>query len=59
MLGRLRYLAEDLITGSLMLSAIGSQLTYSAILRLLTILEKKIFRICPDPGWGQGGGWGG
>ena len=46
MLGWLRYFTEDLITGSLMLSQIGSQLTYSAILRLLTILEKKVFRIC-------------
>ena len=36
----------DLITGSLILSKIGSQLGYSAILRLLTILEKKLFRIC-------------
>ena len=36
----------DLITGSLMLSEIGSQLAYSAILRLLAILEKKVFRIC-------------
>ena len=36
----------DLTTGSLMLSEIGSQLAYSAILWLLTILEKKLFRIC-------------
>ena len=36
----------DLITGSLMLFETGSQLVYSAILRLLTILEKKVFRIC-------------
>ena len=36
----------DLITGSLMLSEIGSQVAYSAILRLLTILEKEVFRIC-------------
>ena len=47
-----------------MLSAIGSQLTYSAILRLLTILEKKVFRICPvvtgaDPREQGGGGGGG
>ena len=36
----------ELITGSLMLSEIGWQLAYSEILRLLTILEKKVFRIC-------------
>ena len=35
----------DVITGSFMFSEIGSQLVYSAILRLLTILEKRIFRI--------------
>ena len=29
-----------------MLSEIGSQLAYSGILRLLTILEKKVSRIC-------------
>ena len=46
MLGWLRYFTMDLITGSLMLSEIGSQLAHSAILRLLTILEKKVFRIC-------------
>ena len=33
MLGWLRHFAMDLITGSLMLSEIGSQLAYSAILR--------------------------
>ena len=33
------------MTGSLMLSEIASQLTYSAILRLPTVLEKKVFRI--------------
>ena len=32
-------------SGSLMLSEIGSQLAYSAILRLPKILEKKVFRI--------------
>ena len=40
------YFTMDLITGSLMLSEIGSQLAYSGILRLLTILEKKVSRIC-------------
>ena len=35
----------NLIIGCLMLSEIGSQLAYCAILRLLTILEKKVFRI--------------
>ena len=46
MLRWLRYLTIDLITGSLILSEIGSQLAYSTILRLLTILEKKVSRIC-------------
>ena len=45
-LGWLRYFTTDLINGSLILSEIGSQLAYYAILRLLTILEKKVFRIC-------------
>ena len=36
----------ELITESLMLSEIRLQLAYSAILKLLTILEKKVFRIC-------------
>ena len=35
----------ELITESLMLSEIRLQLAYSAILKLLTILEKKVFRI--------------
>ena len=43
--GWLRYFAMDVITGSFMFSEIGSQLLYSAILRLLTILEKRVFRI--------------
>ena len=43
--GWLRYITMDVITGSFMFSEIGSQLVYSAILRLLTILEKRIFRI--------------
>ena len=46
MLGWLRYFTMNLITGSLMLSEIGLQLAYSAILRLLTILENRVFRIC-------------
>ena len=46
MLWWLRYFTRDLITGSLVSSEIGSQLAYSAILRLLTILEKKVLRIC-------------
>ena len=46
MLGWSRYFTMSLITGSLMLSEIGSQLAYSAILRLLAILEKRVFRIC-------------
>ena len=46
MLGRLQYFTMDLITGSLMLSEIGLQLSYSTILRLLTILGNKLFRIC-------------
>ena len=29
-----------------MLSKIGSQLAYSAFLRLITILENKVFNIC-------------
>ena len=45
MLGWLQYFAMNLLTG-LMLSKIGSQLAYSAISRLLTILEKKVFWIC-------------
>ena len=43
--GWLRYFAMDVITGSFMFSEIGSQLLYSTILRLLTILEKRVFRI--------------
>ena len=35
-----------LLHTSLIFSMLGSQLAYSAILRLLTILAKKIFRIC-------------
>ena len=46
MLGWLRYFTMELITESLMLSEIRLQLAYSAILKLLTILEKKVFRIC-------------
>ena len=45
MFGWLRYFTMDVITGLFMFSEIGSQLVYSAILRLLTILEKRIFRI--------------
>ena len=37
-LGWSRYFRMDLITGSLILSEIGSQLWHSAVLRLLTIL---------------------
>ena len=46
MLGWLQYFTMNLLTGLLMLSEIGSQLAYSAIFRLLTILEKKVFWIC-------------
>ena len=46
MLGWLWCFTMSLITWSLILSEIGSQITYSTILMLLTILEKKVFRIC-------------
>ena len=42
----LQYFPMNLITGSLMLSEIKLQLAYSSLFRLLTILEKKVFRIC-------------
>ena len=40
------YFITDLITGSLMLLEMELQLVYSAIIRFITILEKKVFRIC-------------
>ena len=42
------YFIMDLKTESLSLSEIGSQWVYSAILTLLTILGKKLFRFCAE-----------
>ena len=44
MLGWFLYFTAHFKTGSLILLARGSQLEYSPILRLLTVLEKKVFK---------------
>ena len=46
MFGLFLYFTMDLTAGSLMLPEIGSQLAYSAILKLLPILGMKAFRVC-------------
>ena len=43
MLGCCQYFAINLIMGSLILSEIGSLVTYSGILKLPTMFEKKVF----------------
>ena len=43
MFGLFLYFTINLINGSLMLSEVGSQAAYSAVLRSLAILEKKVF----------------
>ena len=44
MLGCFLYFTISLIMGSLILSEIGSLVTYSGILRLPTMFEKKVFK---------------
>ena len=44
MLGWFLYFTIHFKTGSLILLAKGSQLEYPLILRLLTLLEKKVFK---------------